>query len=428
MPKKSIPKIVYRNIDIPNSHEIEVYIKNGGYQALTKVFKEMNPDDVIDLLKKSGLRGRGGAGFPTGLKWDFTRRDAKEPKYLICNAEEGEPGTFKDRPIIENDPHAIIEGMIIGGYVIGSNKGYIGIRGEYIFGQRRLEKAIEQAKKRNYLGKKILGTDFDFDIQIYRGAGAYICGEETALINSFEGLIGFPRIRPPFPVNAGLRAKPTAVNNVETLANIAPIIINGPEWYAQFGSEECKGTKVYSLSGHVNKPGNYELEMGTTLRELIFEYGEGMLKGRKFKAVLPGGASSSCLTSDYLDVKMDFGSLAAAGSMLGSGAVIVINEDTCMVGAAKNLLHFFISESCGRCPPCREGVPWLAEKLKNILQGKGVKGDIDLLLDLSGDITVSAFCPLGQSAVNAVLSTIKNFRDEYEYHIEKKKCPIGNNK
>lgn len=426
MPKKSIPKIVYRNIDIPNSHEIEVYIKNGGYQALTKVLKKMNPEDVIDLVKKSGLRGRGGAGFPTGLKWDFTRRDIKEPKYLICNAEEGEPGTFKDRPIIENDPHAIIEGMIIGGYVIGSNKAYIGIRGEYIFGQRRLEKAIEQAKKRNYLGKNILGTDFNFDIQIYRGAGAYICGEETALINSFEGLIGFPRIRPPFPVNAGLRAKPTAVNNVETLANIAPIIVNGPEWYAQFGSEECKGTKVYSLSGHVNKPGNYELEMGATLRELIFEHGEGMLNGRKFKAVLPGGASSSCLTSDYLDVKMDFGCLAAAGSMLGSGAVIVINEDTCMVGVAKNLLHFFISESCGRCTPCREGVPWLGEKLKGILQGKGVKGDIDLLLDLSEDIMVSSFCPLGQSAVNAVLSTIKNFRDEYEYHIEKKKCPLEN--
>jgi NADH-quinone oxidoreductase subunit F len=418
-------KVLLKNIGTPNSEHIDSYLKNNGYRALEQALKNLVPEEVVDIVRRSGLRGRGGAGFPTGMKWQFCASDNKTPKYVICNADEGEPGTFKDRILLEQDPHAILEGMALAGYAIGAEEGLIYIRGEYIYALRRLQTAIEQARERGFLGRRILGSDFSFDIKLFLGAGAYICGEETALLDSLEGKAGRSRIKPPFPVNEGLWQRPTSVNNVETLGNIPHIILNGPEWFKGLGTAECPGTKIFAISGHVNKPGNYELPMGVTLKELIYEYAGGIRNGKEFKAVLPGGASSPCLTSENLSIMMDFNSLAAAGSMLGSGAVIVMDHTTCLVGASLAIVRFFRHESCGRCTPCREGTYWIVRLLERIMTGVAQTNEIDLILSLGQNMRASCFCPLGLAAQGAVLSFIEKFRDEFEGHIKEKHCPVG---
>lgn len=416
-------RVILRNVDKENSHTIDVYLKNGGYGALRKVLKEMSPQDVVEEIKRSGLRGRGGAGFPTGLKWEFAAMDLKEPKYFVCNADEGEPCTFKDRLIIEKDPHAIIEGMLIGAYATGCSVGYVYLRGEYPIGKKILLRAIEEARERGFLGKNILGTDFSFDIFVHSGAGAYICGEETALIESLEGKRGEPRIKPPFPVNAGFMWKPTVVNNVETLANVPVIMERGADWYALIGSPDCPGPKLYSVSGKVKRPGVYELPMGTTLEEIIFEHAGGIKDGRSLKAVFPGGASSSVLRADEIRVKMDFPSLAKAGTMLGSGAVMVLDERDCVVKAALRLLKFFRHESCGKCAPCREGTDWIVRILYRIENGMGSEDDLDTIVSISETMEHS-FCGLGMAAHNPAVSTVLKFKDEYLEHIRLGKCPL----
>ncbi len=417
--------ILLKNINRPNSIEIETYLKDGGYKSLEKALKEYTSKEVVDIVQKSGLRGRGGAGFPTGKKWEFAAADKNTPRYLLCNADEGEPGTFKDRPIIEKDPHQLLEGIIISGYAIGAAACYIYIRGEYDYGAKVLEKAIAQAYDKGFLGKKILGKKFDYDIYVHKGAGAYVCGEETALIESLEGKRGQSRIKPPFPVNVGVWGKPTVINNVETLANVSHIIKNGPEWFAKMGPEKSPGPKIYSVSGHVNKPGNYELVMGTPLKDLIYKYAGGIKDGKNLKAVIPGGASTPVLKPEHIDVKMDYESVGAVGSMLGSGAVVVMDESVCMVGVARRLLKFFAHESCGKCSPCREGTHWLVQILDRITANEGSIEDIDLMLDICDNIKGKTFCPLGDGAINPVLSTIKHFREEYLMHIEEKRCPVG---
>ncbi len=418
------PNILLKNIGTPNSDQLDVYVENGGYRALKRILAELMPEEVVELVKKSGLRGRGGAGFPTGMKWQFCASDVKTPKYIICNADEGEPGTFKDRVLIEEDPHAILEGMAIAGYAIGSDQGIIYIRREYIYGAGKLQEAIEQARKQGCVGKNIFGSNFSFDIKVFLGAGAYICGEETALLDSIEGKAGRSRIKPPFPVNEGLWHRPTSVNNVETLCNIPHIILHGDKWYKSFGTSESPGTKIFSVSGHVNKPGNYELPMGVALEELIYEHAGGIRNENRFKAVLPGGASSPCLTSKYLSVPLDFDGLAAVGSMLGSGAVIVMDHTTCMVGAGLSIARFFEHESCGRCTPCREGTYWIVRLLERIMVGESQSGEIDLIVNLGLNMRATCFCPLGLAAQGAVLSFIGNFRDEFEGHIKEKCCPL----
>lgn len=410
-------KILTRNIDRPNSANIDSYLYNEGYQALPWALNEMKPEDVIEEVKASRIRGRGGAGFPAGMKWDFASRDPRGPKNIIANADEGEPGTFKDKVIIDKDPHSLLEGMALAGYAVGAELGFIYIRGEYPEGARILEKAIADAEARSFLGRNILNSGFDFTITVHRGAGAYVCGEETALIESLEGKRGQSRIRPPFPVNVGYLNLPTVVNNVETLANIPQIILRGGEWYAGFGTRECSGTKLYSISGKVAKPGVYELPMGTTLRELIFEHSGGMKDGRSFKAAFPGGASSACLDESELDVSLDFNSLAAAGSMLGSGAVMVLDDTDDMVKVVHVLIKFFEHESCGKCTPCREGLLWIRQVLDRILAGGGTKSDLDLLLDISENIASTSFCGLGEASVSALVSTMKKFRGEFLEYI-----------
>ncbi|UCF31063.1 MAG: NADH-quinone oxidoreductase subunit NuoF [bacterium] len=410
-------KILTRNIDRPNPAHIDSYLVNEGYVALPRALNEMKPEEVIDEVKFSRLRGRGGAGFPAGMKWDFASRDRRKPKYIICNADEGEPGTFKDRVLIEKDPHAILEGMAIAGYAVGAEYGFIYIRGEYPVGARILERAIAEAEKRSFLGRNILNSGFNFHIVVHRGAGAYICGEETALIESLEGKRGQSRIRPPFPVNVGYSNLPTVVNNVETLASVAPIILRGGNWYANIGTHECPGTKLYSVSGHVRNPGVYELPMGVTLRELVFEHAGGMRENRTFKAAFPGGASSACLDESELDVRLDFNSLAAVGSMLGSGAVMVLDDTADMVKVAHVLIKFFEHESCGKCTPCREGLFWVRRVLDAILEGRGTEADLDLLLDVCEGIRSTSFCGLGEASINPVVSTIKKFRHEYMAYI-----------
>ena len=402
-------RILTKNIDKPNSQDIEVYLAGGGYQALEKALS-MKPEEVIEEVKKSKLVGRGGAAFPTGLKWEFTRKESAEPKFIVCNADEGEPGTFKDRVILKKDPHLLLEAIIIGGYAIGANKGFIYIRGEYYCEIEAAEKAIEQARAKGYLGSNILGFKFSFDIQVYKGAGAYVCGEETTLFESMEGKRGYARERPPFPTQFGFMGKPTVINNVETLANIPSIITNGGDWYSKIGSPDSPGPKLYCLSGQVNKPGVYELPMGITLRELIDKYGKGV-KG-EFKASLPGGVSSSLLTD--LDVKLDYKNVRDAGSMLGSAAVIVINKDTSMVDVAKNCLEFFAYESCGQCTPCREGTKRAKEILTRFADGGGRAEELNLLLELGEVMYDTARCGLGQAAMNATTSAIKLFRNEFE--------------
>ncbi|AFA49451.1 NADH-quinone oxidoreductase subunit NuoF [Acetobacterium woodii] len=420
-------RIALANCGVINPENIDEYIGFDGYLALEKVLLTMSPVDVINEVKASGLRGRGGGGFPTGLKWQFAHDAVSEDgiKYVACNADEGDPGAFMDRSVLEGDPHAVIEAMAIAGYAVGASKGYVYVRAEYPIAVNRLQIAIDQAKEYGILGENIFETDFSFDLEIRLGAGAFVCGEETALMNSIEGKRGEPRPRPPFPANKGLFGKPTVLNNVETYANIPKIILNGAEWFASVGTEKSKGTKVFALGGKINNTGLLEIPMGTTLREIIYEIGGGIPNGKAFKAAQTGGPSGGCLPESLLDTEIDYDNLIAAGSMMGSGGLIVMDEDNCMVDVARFFLDFTQDESCGKCPPCRIGTKRMLEILERICDGKGVEGDIERLEELAVGIKSSALCGLGQTAPNPVLSTIRFFRDEYEAHIRDKKCPAG---
>jgi NADH-quinone oxidoreductase subunit F len=414
-----VEKVLLKNVDNPHAVDIEEFLKTGGYKSLEKACQR-EPKELINEVRKSGLRGRGGAGFPTGMKWSFAAADPKFPKYLICNADEGEPGTFKDRPILEKTPHLLIEGMVISAYALGAEYGYIYLRGEYPKAKEILNRAISQAYQKKYLGDSILGKKVKFHLSVHQGAGAYICGEETALIESLEGKRGQPRAKPPFPVNVGAWAQPTIVNNVETLSNIPYILDIGGDAYAKIGSKECPGPKLFCVSGCVNTPGVYELPMGTKLRDIIFSHAGGMRKGRALKAVFPGGISTPVLPADSIDCPMDFVALQKYGSMLGSGAVIVMDETVCMVRVAYRAMRFFEHESCGKCVPCREGTDWLRKILERIESGKGKKGDIGLLSEVVKIIQGRTFCPLGDSAAGLVESMLKHFRNEFDEHIEGK--------
>ncbi len=416
--------VLFKQLLDPEVRNIENYIKLGGYEGLKKALS-MQPDDIVNEVKRSNLRGRGGAGFPTGLKWSFMPKGEGQ-KYFVCNADEGEPGTFKDRYIMSENPHQLIEGMVIGGYAIDATVGYIYIRGEFEFVAKILQKAIDEAYEKGFLGKNILNSGFDFDLYIHLGAGAYICGEETGLINSLEGKTGQPRLKPPFPAQYGLFGKPTTVNNVETIACVPDIIKKGSDWFLSIGPDKNNGTKIYAVSGHVNNPGVFELPMGTPLREIIYEHAGGIIGGKKLKAVIPGGSSAPVLGPEHLDIPMDFDSLKNVGSMLGSGAIIVMSEDTCIVEAYTRLAKFYAHESCGQCTPCREGTAWLYKILKRIEDGEGKKGDIDLILDICGKIMGRTICPLGDAAVMCVKPAVERFREEFEYHIEHKKCMVEN--
>lgn len=419
---KKQKRIALKNCGVINPEDIDEYIAFNGYKALEKVLKEMTQDDVIDVVSKSGLRGRGGAGFPTGKKWEFTKIAQNEQKYVVCNADEGDPGAFMDRSILEGDPHAVLEAMSIAGYAIGANKGFIYVRAEYPIAVKRLKIAIDQAREYGILGNNIFGTDFSFDIEIRLGAGAFVCGEETALLESIEGKRGQPRIKPPFPANAGLWGKPTLINNVETYANIAQIILNGPEWYSSIGTETSKGTKVFALGGNVNNIGLVEVPMGTTLREIIFDIGGGIPNKREFKAAQTGGPSGGCIPKEHLDTPIDYESLKEIGSMMGSGGLIVMDDTKCMVSLAKFYLEFTVSESCGKCTPCRIGTKRMLEILEKICDGKGEEKDLEKLEKLAINIQRASVCGLGQSAPNPVISTMRYFLDEYKEHIIDKKC------
>ena len=420
--KKQV-KIALRNCGYINPERIEESIGRGGYQALYKALKEMTPKEVIALVKDSGLRGRGGGGFPTGLKWEFCHNNASDMKYVICNADEGDPGAFMDRGILEGDPHAVVEGMAIGAYAVGAKEGYVYCRAEYPLALKRLEKAIEQAESRGLLGDNIFGTDFSFRLKIREGAGAFVCGEETALIASIEGRVGEPRQRPPFPAQSGLWGKPTIINNVKTWSHVAPILARGATWYKSFGTEKSPGTTVFALVGKVIDAGLVEIPLGTTLREMIFDIGGGIAGKKKFKAVQTGGPSGGCIPAQFLDTPVEYESLGALGSIMGSGGMIVMDERDCMVNVAKYFLDFTKEESCGKCTPCREGTVRLLEMLEGITQGLGTSEDIDKLIEMSETIKDGSLCGLGQTAPNPVLTTIKYFRDEYEAHINEKKCP-----
>ena len=418
-------RIALRNCGFIDPENIDEYIARDGYKALASVLEQNDPAATIDLIKKSGLRGRGGAGFPTGLKWELCAKNAADQKYIICNADEGDPGAFMDRSILEGDPHSIIEAMAIGGFCIGATIGLVYIRAEYPLAIHRLQIAIDQAREYGLLGKNIFGTDFDFDIILRYGAGAFVCGEETALIHSMEGQRGEPTFKPPFPAVSGYMKKPSNVNNVETYANIPVIINKGWEWFSSIGTEKSKGTKVFALAGQINNVGLIEVPMGITLREVIYEIGGGIKGGKKFKAVQTGGPSGGCLTEKFLDTPIDYDNLVAAGSMMGSGGMIVMDETSCMVSVAKFYLDFTVEESCGKCTPCRIGNKRLSEILDRITKGNGTMEDLALLKNLSTVIKDTALCGLGQTSPNPVLSTIDNFWDEYVAHVTEKKCPAG---
>ena len=422
---KKQKRVALRNCGVIDPENINEYIAFDGYKALAKALTEMSRDDVIDVILKSGLRGRGGAGFPTGLKWKFAKAPESDVKYVCCNADEGDPGAFMDRSVLEGDPHSVLEAMAIAGYAIGSEQGYIYVRAEYPIAVKRLRIAIDQAREAGLLGKDIFGTGFNFDIDLRLGSGAFVCGEETALMTSIEGCRGEPRPRPPFPAIKGLFGKPTILNNVETLANVCQIILNGPEWFASMGTEKSKGTKVFALGGKINNTGLVEIPMGTTLREIIYDIGGGIPNGKKFKAAQTGGPSGGCIPAEHLDIPIDYDNLIAIGSMMGSGGMIVMDEDNCMVNIAKFFLEFTVDESCGKCPPCRIGTRRMLEILDRITHGKGEDGDIEKLEKLAKNIKASALCGLGQTAPNPVLSTLRYFRDEYEAHIYEKRCPAG---
>ncbi|HOA54135.1 MAG: NADH-quinone oxidoreductase subunit NuoF [Acetivibrionales bacterium] len=418
-------RIALRNCGVINPENIDEYIAYDGYRALAKALTEMTPEQVIDEIKKSGLRGRGGAGFPTGLKWELTMKAKGDKKYVCCNADEGDPGAFMDRSILEGDPHSIIEAMTIAGYAIGSDQGYIYVRAEYPIAVKRLQIAIDQAKEYGLLGKNIFGTDFSFDLELRLGAGAFVCGEETALITSIEGHRGEPTPKPPFPAVSGLWKKPTLLNNVETYANIPVILNKGADWFTKIGSEKSKGTKVFAVGGNINNTGLVEIPIGTTLREVIYDIGGGIPNGKKFKAAQTGGPSGGCIPASHIDTPIDYETLRDLGSMMGSGGLIVMDEDNCMVDIAKFFLEFTVDESCGKCPPCRIGTKRMLEILERITGGKGEEEDIEKLETLAKNIISSSLCGLGQSAPQPVLSTLKYFRDEYIAHVRDKKCPAG---
>lgn len=418
-------RIALRNCGVIDPEKIDEYIAMDGYVALGKALTEMTPSEVIDVVKESGLRGRGGGGFPTGLKWSFAAANEADQKYVCCNADEGDPGAFMDRSILEGDPHALIEAMAIAGYAIGATKGYVYVRAEYPIAVKRLSIAIKQAREYGLLGKNIFSTNFCFDIELRLGAGAFVCGEETALLTSIEGNRGEPRPRPPFPAVKGLFGKPTVLNNVETYANIAQIILNGAEWFNSVGTEKSKGTKVFALGGKINNTGLVEIPMGTTLREIVEDIGGGIPNGRKFKAAQTGGPSGGCIPSEHLDIPIDYDNLISIGSMMGSGGLIVMDDTTCMVDIAKFFLDFTVDESCGKCTPCRIGTKRLLEMLDKITSGNGTLEDIDKMEELCYYIKENALCGLGQTAPNPVLSTLRFFRDEYIAHVTEHRCPAG---
>jgi len=418
-------KILTKNMHIAGLQHINVYESLGGYQGLSKALREFKPADIIEIIKKSGLRGRGGAGFPTGMKWSFVPKDAGKPVYLCVNADESEPGTFKDRLIIEKDPHQLIEGAAIAAYAIGCHQAFVYIRGEFSYGARVLNAAVREAYERGFLGKNILGSGYDLDLLVHRGAGAYICGEETALLESIEGRRGHPRLKPPFPAVIGLYGSPTVINNVETLANVPHIINNGADWYTSIGVERNSGTRLFGVSGHVAKRGVYELPLGVSLRDLIYEHCGGMRNGRALKAVIPGGSSVPVLTADQVDVALDFDSVAKAGSMLGSAGVIVMDDSTCMVKAAARIARFYAEESCGQCTQCREGTERIHRILARIENGKGRSGDLELLLDLCANMKSLTICPLSDAAAMPIESYVQKFYYEFEAHIQEQRCIVA---
>jgi len=418
-------KIVLENSGIVDPDRIEEYIALSGYAALNQALTEMTPTQVVEQVTRSGLRGRGGAGYPTGLKWSVVAKSRGETKYVICNADEGDPGAFMDRSVLESDPHRVLEGMMIAGYAIGAQQGFIYVRAEYPLAIKRLRAAIRQAERLGLLGSNICGTRFSFHIDLRLGAGAFVCGEETALIASIEGRRGLPRPRPPYPAESGLWEKPTLINNVETLANIPPIIRNGGEWFAHIGTEKSKGTKVFALAGRVMNTGLVEVPMGITLREIVFEVGGGIPEGRKYKAVQTGGPSGGCLPAEFLDMPVDYDSLARAGSIMGSGGMIVMDDSSCMVDVAKYFMDFCMEESCGKCVPCRVGTYQMRQLLDGITKGNGTPQHLQMLEELAGLLKETSLCGLGQSAPNPVVSTLRHFKDEYKAHIEEAKCPAG---
>ncbi|MEA4927249.1 MAG: NADH-quinone oxidoreductase subunit NuoF [Candidatus Limiplasma sp.] len=420
---KKQKRIALRNCGVIDPENIDEYIAFDGYKALSKVLTEMKPEEVIQTVLDSGLRGRGGAGFPTGLKWKFAAASKADQKYMVCNADEGDPGAFMDRSVLEGDPHAVLEAMTIGGFAIGASVGYVYVRAEYPIAVKRLNIAIKQAREYGLLGKNILNSGFDFDVFVRLGAGAFVCGEETALMASIEGMRGEPRPKPPFPAVKGLFASPTNINNVETFANVPQIILNGAAWFKAIGTEKSAGTKVFALGGKINNTGLVEIPMGTKLREIIYDIGGGIPNGKKFKAVQTGGPSGGCIPTEYLDIPIEYDTLTQIGSMMGSGGMIVMDEDNCMVDIARFFLDFTVDESCGKCTPCRIGTRRMLEILERIVKGQGEEGDIEKLETLAKNIKATALCGLGQTAPNPVLSTIKYFRNEYEAHIREKRCP-----
>ena len=419
-------EVCFQTLQFDQPHTLENYLKVGGYQAWRKILAEKtSPEEIISELKISALRGRGGAGFPTGLKWSFMPRNAPGQKYIVCNSDEGEPGTFKDRDILRYNPHALIEGMAIAGYTIGATMGYNYIRGEFWEPFERFENALQEARAAGFLGKNILGSGFDFELATHLGAGAYICGEETALLESLEGKKGQPRFKPPFPASYGLYGRPTTINNTETLASVPAIMRNGGKWFLEMGKPNNGGPKIFSVSGHVNKPGNYEVPLGTPFAALL-EMAGGMRGGKKLKAVIPGGSSVPVVTGEaMMKVDMDYDSIAKAGSMLGAGSVIIMDEDTCMVNVLARVAHFYFEESCGQCTPCREGTGWLSRVIHRIEHGEGRQGDLDMLTDVSRRIMGRTICALGDAAAMPVASFIQHFRDEFQYHIDHGKCLVS---
>jgi NADH-quinone oxidoreductase subunit F len=417
-------RIVTKDIDVPGIDTLDVYRQHGGYEALRKALA-MEPTAIIEEVKTSQLRGRGGAGFPTGNKWSFLAKGTSKPTYLCCNSDESEPGTFKDRMLMEKLPHRLIEGMLITAYATGTKKAFIYIRGELALAARQLERALAEAYAAGLAGKNVMGSGNDIDVIVHRGAGAYICGEETSLLESLEGRRGYPRLKPPFPAVAGLYGGPTVINNCETLSTIPPIIQNGGAWYASYGTEKSKGTRIFCVSGHVNRPGNYELPLGTPLRTIIEDFAGGIWKGRKMKAFIPGGSSMPMLGADKIDLVMDYESVMAAGSQLGAAAVIVMDDQTCIVGAVTRMVEFYRDESCGKCTPCREGTYWLVQLLERLEEGHGRADDIALLNDICSNMAGRCFCPLGDAATSPIVSAIKLFRDEFIYHVEHGHCMVG---
>ena len=418
--------LLFKDIDTPGLASIETYRKGGGYRALAEVVgKKKAPDECIEIVKASGLRGRGGAGFPTGLKWSFVPKDSPKPRYLVCNADESEPGTFKDRELMEKNPHLLVEGMILSAWAIKANTGYIYLRGEFDYIQTILDRAIAEAREAKLVGENVAGSGWRFELHTHLGAGAYICGEETALLSSLEGYRGQPRLKPPFPAVEGLYACPTVVNNTETLMNVPHILHHGAQWYRQWGTEKSAGTKILSVSGPVKRPGNYEVPLGMPLSQLIFDVCGGMRDGLGVKAVIPGGSSVPLLPASMLDTGLDYESMNAAGTFLGSGGVIVIDDQTCIVDALYNITRFYEHESCGKCTPCREGTYWMSEVFERLESGHGREHDIDLLLDVADNINGKSFCALGDAAAMPVQGAIKHFRDEFEYHVTHKRCAVN---